>query len=101
MKNQVHPQHKSHLEHRKNNTDLLTLVEVAPVDVVDGIRVDDGYLADDVVDVGTVRETCPECKTVHLKLVLLQPHVGREHMYCEACTRCFDVRYRDGVSALG
>jgi hypothetical protein len=88
------------IEHRKSEIDLLPLVEVEPFDVVDGIRVADGYLTGDIVISGAMRELCPECKTEHLKLVLRQEHVKRTHMFCESCTRCFDARYPDGTPAL-
>jgi hypothetical protein len=83
------------LDHRKNDADLL-LVEIAPFEAVDCVRVADGYLAGDIVVTGGLRECCPACQTEHLKLVLRQEHVKRAHMLCERCTRCFDARYPDG-----
>ena len=76
------------------------LIQLDPATLVDCVRVEDGYLADDIVTAGEMRETCPECKTTHLKLVLLQKGVKRAHMFCEKCTRCFDVCYASGSSAL-
>ncbi len=88
------------LDHRKSDIDLLPLVEVEPFEVVDGVRVADGYLTGDIVVNGAMRELCPACKTEHLKLVLRQEHVKRAHMFCERCTRCFEARYPDGTPAL-
>ena len=87
-------------DHRQYSTDALVLVQLDPATVVDCVRVGDAYLADDIVMSGGMRETCPFCKTVHLKMVLRQMHVKRAHMFCEQCTRCFDARYQDGSPAL-
>lgn len=86
--------------HRKNDVPLLRLVEIAPSEVVDCVRVADGYLAGDIALTGAMRELCPSCKTEHLKLVLRQEYVKRAHMFCERCTRCFDARYLDGTPAF-
>lgn len=87
-------------EKRRGDTNFL-LVPLDPQTVVDGRPVGDGcYLADSIVMTGSVRETCPECKTVHLKLVLRQMHVKKAHLFCEQCTRCFDAVYADGSPAL-
>jgi hypothetical protein len=85
---------------RQNPPTPLLLVPLDPASIIDGVRVKDGYLAQDFKIAGQMRETCPECKTVHLKLVLLQSGVRRAHMFCEQCTRCFDACYPDGYSAL-
>ena len=84
------------IDHRKSDIDLL-LVEVQPFDVVDCMRIADGYLAGDIIATGAMRELCPACQTQHLKLVLRQEHVKRAHMLCEHCTRCFDALYPDGT----
>jgi hypothetical protein len=88
------------IEHRKNDAHQLMLVEVEPFEVVDCLPVEHGYLACDVVSAGAVRETCPACEEVHLQLVLLQPHVAREHLFCEKCTRCFDASEQGGKSVF-
>ena len=89
-------------EHRQNHTHLFHLVQLDPSMVIDGERVDNGFLADDLVVSGGMRETCPFCKTAHLKLVLRQANVKQAHMFCEQCTRCFDahVRFLNYASAL-
>ena len=88
------------MNHRKNDVPLLLLVEIAPSEAVDCVRVADGYLAGDIVVTGAMRELCPACQTEHLKLVLRQEYVKRAHMFCERCTRCFDARYLDGTPAF-
>ena len=88
------------MNHRKNDIPLLLLDEIAPSEVVDCVRVVNGYLAGDIVVTGAMRELCPVCKTEHLKLVLRQEYVKRAHMLCERCTRCFDARYLDGTPAF-
>ena len=87
-------------DHRQSSMGTLLLVQLDPATVVDCVRVGDAYLADDIVMSGAMRETCPMCKTVHLKMVLRQMHVKRAHMFCEQCTRCFDARYQNGSPAL-
>ena len=87
-------------DHRQCSTETLVLVQLDPATAVDCVRIVNGYLADDIVMSGAMRETCPVCKTVHLKMVLRQMHVKRAHMFCEQCTRCFDARYQDGSPAL-
>lgn len=49
---------------------------------------------------GAVRETCPSCRTTHLKLVLRQRRVRRAHLFCSECLGCFDAHYKNGASAL-
>ncbi|MES2935797.1 MAG: hypothetical protein V4805_20175 [Pseudomonadota bacterium] len=85
---------------RREDGLLGVLVEVEPWSVVDGVRLNDGYLAEDPKIIGEMREPCPSCTDGHLKLVLRQSNVKREHMFCEKCTRCFDIQYADGTSAL-
>ena len=89
-------------EHRNATTDMppLVLVEIDPLAVVVAERRDDVYVADSVRTYGDMRETCPECKGVHLKLVLRQSDVRAAHLYCAQCTRCYDARFADGTSAL-
>ena len=54
----------------------------------------------DIITFGSVRETCPKCKSVHLKLVLRQQNVRLAHLFCPLCTSCFDAHYTNGTSAL-
>jgi hypothetical protein len=49
---------------------------------------------------GQMRETCPECRTTHLQLVLRQKHVKLAHLFCLQCKKCFDACYPNGSSAL-
>ncbi len=89
------------MNNRHNDADLLVLIPLDPLTIVNGAPVAEGCLVEGpIVMAGTIRETCPACKTVHLKLVLRQKHVKQEHVFCEQCTRCFDARYPDGSSAL-
>jgi hypothetical protein len=85
---------------RRNRLTPLLLNQLDPCDIVDGVLMSAGYLGHDFVIAGEMRETCPECKTIPLQLVLLQPGVKRAHMLCPTCTRCFDACYEDGSSAL-
>lgn len=68
--------------------------------VVEGEEVPGGIVAPDVTPSGTTREMCPHCGDVPLVLVLRSQHIVRTHLFCEKCTRCFDVVYPDGVSAF-
>ena len=82
--------------HRRTDTEMLFLAQIDPPKVVDGVAVKNGYLSDDIIVGGEMRETCPVCKTVHLKIVLRQENVKRAHLFCEQCTRCFNASYHDG-----
>lgn len=77
-----------------------SLVELAPQWVVEGKAVASGIVAPDVAPTGACREVCPHCGDVPLMLVLRAQHIVRTHLFCEKCTRCFDVVYPDGVSAF-
>ena len=85
---------------RQHTAALLTLVELDPSMVADGVWLHDCYLTGDITFSGEMREVCPECQDVHLQLVLRQEFVKRAHMFCPECTRCFDARYPDGSAAL-
>ncbi len=89
-------------EHRNPELAMppLVLVEIDPLAIVAGERHDNIYVAPDVHTQGDMRETCPECKNVHLKLVLRQDDVRAAHLYCAQCLRCFDARFADGSPAL-
>ncbi|WP_210543767.1 hypothetical protein [Rhodoferax sp. PAMC 29310] len=80
--------------------DLFNLVELPPQLVVSGKMVANGFQADDVTPVGDMRETCPHCTGLPLKLVLRRDNVIRPHLFCPQCTRCYDAIYPDGTSAL-
>ncbi len=79
---------------------VLTLIELDPSTIIEGVRVADGYLAKDTATFGVMREICPACKDSHLQLVLKQGHVKIAHLFCAKCTRCYDARYPDGTCAL-
>ncbi len=78
----------------------LYLVQLDPQAVVDGVRYDDTYLADEIRTCGTMRETCPVCAEGHLQLVLRQKNVRVPHLFCLECTRCFGAFLEDGSPAL-
>ena len=78
----------------------LYLVQLDPQTVVDGVRFDDTYLADEIRTCGTMRETCPVCAEGHLQLVLRQKSVRVPHLFCLECTRCFGAFLSDGTPAL-
>jgi hypothetical protein len=82
------------------SSEPFTLVELLPQEVVTGTRVANGFQADDVTSVGDMRETCPHCPGMALKLVLRRDHVIRPHLFCPQCTRCYDAIDANGVSAL-
>ena len=88
------------LEQRQEEVALLTLVELDPSIVADGLWLHGCYVTGDILSSGEMREVCPECQGVHLTLVLRQEFVKRPHMFCPKCTRCFDARYPDGSAAL-
>lgn len=87
-------------DHRNKNTGNFSLVEIDRSNVVDSIRLDDGFEPDGVFATGEMRELCPYCKITHLKLVLRQKRVRHAHLFCEYCDKCFDARNPDGSSAL-
>jgi len=86
-------------EHRRKPL-LLSLVELDPREVVDGVMTEQGFLAPDVMPVGPMREACPHCPGVALQLVLRHRHVRRSHLFCRVCTRCYDALADTGQSAL-
>lgn len=87
-------------ERRQARAPLFALSELDPRDVIDGKLVNEGYIAEDPISSGTMRECCPFCPSVPLQLILRYKHVKRSHLLCENCTRCFDALYPDGTSAL-
>ncbi|WP_114968870.1 hypothetical protein [Rhodoferax ferrireducens] len=84
---------------RAQGGSFFSLLELDPRQVVKGVEVADGIVAEDVIPVGQMRENCPHCDAP-LQLVLRANNVIRSHLFCEQCTRCFDARYPDGSSAL-
>ena len=85
---------------RVTQSQRLSLVELDPRQVVDGVIVASGFKADDVAAVGEMRETCPYCGGLPLQLVLRHGHVIRSHLVCKTCTRCFYATCPDGSSVL-
>ncbi|NUU04328.1 hypothetical protein [Herbaspirillum robiniae] len=79
---------------------LLSLVELDPREVIEGVMTEKGFLAADVVPVGPMREACPHCPGVALQLVLRHRHVKRSHLFCRVCTRCYDALNDHGHSVL-
>ena len=94
------PTRKSPLCKRTLDELPFSLVELDPTQVVKGILVDDGFMAEAVTPVGQMRETCPNCDGEPLQLVLRHEHVIRAHLFCVKCTRCYDAIFLDGNSAL-
>lgn len=68
--------------------------------IIDNMLIDKKYLCEEIRSAGDMREICPECKDVHLQLVLRQKNVRLAHLFCGKCFRCFDACYPDGCSAL-
>ena len=88
-------------QRRRERLDI-TLMELDPREVVDGVLLDNGmFLAPDPTPVGAMREVCPHCEGVALQLVLRRHHVKRSHLFCEQCTRCYDAVCEGGYSILG
>jgi hypothetical protein len=98
----LRPAERAVPEHRNPEVKMppLTLKELDPLAVVVGARCDDVYVAEDVLTQGDMRETCPVCTGLHLKLVLRQHDVRVAHLFCAQCTRCYDACFADGSSAL-
>ncbi|WP_083444778.1 hypothetical protein [Herbaspirillum rhizosphaerae] len=88
-------------QRRRERLDI-TLMELDPRDVVDGVLLENGmFLAPDPTPVGAMREVCPHCEGVALQLVLRRHHVKRTHLLCAQCTRCYDAVCEGGYSILG
>ena len=87
------------LRQRRNDPDeSLVLSELNPRMVVD--HVDDEGQPLHVLTFGSVRESCPKCRTGHLKLVLRQSSVRMAHLFCADCASCYDAHYPNGTPAL-
>ncbi|MFL9926882.1 hypothetical protein PQR62_21605 [Herbaspirillum lusitanum] len=78
----------------------LSLIELNPQDVVEGLMTEKGFVAAEVTPVGPMREACPHCSGVALQLVLRHRHVKRSHLFCRVCTRCYDAVTENGHSVL-
>jgi hypothetical protein len=85
-------------QRRNEAEDNLVLSELNPRMVVD--HIDDEGQPLHVLTFGSVRESCPKCRTGHLKLVLRQSSVRMAHLFCADCTSCFDAHYPNGTPAL-
>lgn len=96
----LHAPYTAHAGTRVHDSPTFSLKELSPPDVMNGVIVGNGFRADAVTPAGDMRETCPHCASVPLKLVLRHNHVIRSHLFCPSCTRCFDALYPDGRSAL-
>ncbi|WP_050464183.1 hypothetical protein [Herbaspirillum autotrophicum] len=88
------------IERRNRTLTVLTLIELDPREVVDGIPVEAGFLTADILSAGPMRETCPHCSGVALELILRRRQVKRSHLLCPHCTRCYDALYENGMTAL-
>lgn len=84
--------------HHNANEDRLILRELNPDDVIDHLAHDGNAI--EAVSFGIVRETCPNCATSHLRLVLRQESVRIAHLFCVDCEGCFDACYANGTPAL-
>jgi hypothetical protein len=83
---------------RQQTAETLILSELPPESVVD--HLDDDCVAKTLITFGNVRETCPKCSKIHLRLVLRQNCVRLAHLFCAECHSCFDAHYPNGESAL-
>ena len=87
-----------HPKRRQVSSIPLTLKEIAANDAIDAAPSASQPFT--ITTFGNVRETCPQCQNVHLKLVLCQQNVRLPHLLCPTCGHCFDARFPDGASAL-
>lgn len=86
---------------KRNVLAPFTLVELDPKSVLHAGQVDSGFMAqEDISSAGKMREACPYCGDVSLRLALQGKQVIRTHLFCEKCTRCFDAIDSDGNPAL-
>ncbi len=92
------PQSSGASRRRAESGDCLVLSELNPRMVIDHLEDDAQPLQ--LLTFGTVRETCPKCRSGHLKLVLRQSAVRMAHLFCPDCASCFDAHYQDGKPAL-
>lgn len=84
--------------HEHGIDEHLVLSELDPDAVIDHLDSPDQPV--ELITFGTVRETCPKCRTSHLRLVLRQRRVRFAHLFCNQCLACFDAHYPNGAAAL-
>lgn len=84
--------------HQHDIDEHLVLSELDPDTVID--HLDSPEQAVELITFGTVRETCPKCRTNHLRLVLRQRRVRFAHLFCNQCLGCYDAHYPNGAAAL-
>jgi ribosomal protein S27AE len=77
----------------------LIIHEVDPASVIDQAEAGNKE-ALQLLSFGAMREACPKCTDVHLRLVLRQAKVHAEHLLCPQCGACFDAHFADGRSAF-
>jgi hypothetical protein len=83
--------------HRSADEETLILSQIDPASVQDQAGSD---VPLQLLSFGAMREACPCCKDVHLRLVLRQTNVHAEHLLCPQCGACFDAHFADGRSAF-
>jgi hypothetical protein len=83
---------------RRHHEDDLVLNEIDALSVIE--RPADPDMPCELITFGNMRETCPKCKNVHLKLVLRQANVRAAHLLCPQCDSCFDAHHANGSSAF-
>ncbi|MES2129129.1 MAG: hypothetical protein V4463_17825 [Pseudomonadota bacterium] len=92
------PAAEAQRRHHRREEDALLLTQLDPASIFD---VPAGNSAPcELITFGNVRETCPACQSVQLKLVLRQTNVRMAHLFCPQCNCCYDARYANGSSAL-
>ena len=84
--------------HHRRDEDALLLNQLDPARIFDVPAGDSASC--ELITFGNVRETCPACQAVPLKLVLRQENVRMAHLFCPQCHCCYDARYANGTSAL-
>lgn len=94
----VHDPATSGRRHEHGIDEHLILSELDPDAVIDHLDSPDSPI--DLITFGTMRETCPKCRTSHLHLVLRQRRVRFAHLFCNQCLGCYDAHYANGASAL-
>lgn len=90
------PPHRRRSQHGLD--ERLMLTELDPDAVID--HLDGPGEPVELITFGSVRETCPKCRTPHLKLVLRQCRVRIAHLFCSDCLTCYNAQYASGAPAL-
>jgi hypothetical protein len=83
--------------HHGDDEQALVLKQIDPASVIDQAGSTEAL---HLLSFGAMREACPSCKDVHLRLVLRQAYVHAEHLLCPQCGACFDAHFADGRSAF-